>query len=140
MALSIAPRRESEIQRAILTYLRTVPGVVAWRQNVGTASGEHKARRWFVRYGFPGLSDILGWVDFCRFPGPERGQARAISCAGKGMYHVPRFLAIEVKRPGGEPTAQQATFLACVREAGGLAFVATSVEDVVRELERSRGR
>lgn len=46
-----------------------------------------------------------------------------------------RFVAIEVKRPGvGVLTPLQEQFLHDVRAAGGIAFVAYSVDDVVREL------
>jgi len=45
-----------------------------------------------------------------------------------------RFVAIEVKRPGGKVTDGQREFLRKVTAAGGIAFVAYSVEDVVREL------
>lgn len=45
-----------------------------------------------------------------------------------------KFVAIEVKRPSCKLTALQEQFLHDVRAAGGIAFVAYSVEDVVREL------
>lgn len=45
-----------------------------------------------------------------------------------------RFVAIEVKRPKGKLTDGQERFLHNVRAAGGKAFVAYSVDDVVREL------
>jgi hypothetical protein len=132
MAITTA-RRETEIMRAILDYLAICPGVVAYRQNVGVVSTEHKGKRHFVRYGFPGMSDIGGWVDNCRYPAKGYG---VIECSGAGMYHVPRQLAIEVKRPGEKPSALQATYLDLVNKAGGLGFVATCVDDVIRALGR----
>lgn len=45
-----------------------------------------------------------------------------------------KFLAIEVKRDGREPTELQATFLEEVRRAGGIGFVARSVDDVIQAL------
>lgn len=45
-----------------------------------------------------------------------------------------RFLAIEVKRNGKEPTELQQAFLDAVKEAGGIAFVARSVDDVIAAL------
>ena len=45
-----------------------------------------------------------------------------------------RYVAIEVKRPGGKVSPEQAQFLQAVRQHGGLAFVAYSPDDVVREL------
>lgn len=41
-----------------------------------------------------------------------------------GMLRGGRFFAIEVKRPDEKPTAEQAAFLALVREAGGASGVA----------------
>ena len=46
-----------------------------------------------------------------------------------------RFVAIEVKRPGLQMTEKQEQFQHEVRAAGGIAFVAYSVDDVVRELD-----
>lgn len=46
-----------------------------------------------------------------------------------------RFLAIEVKRPGGKLTDDQVRFLAMINQAGGVAFKAESIRDVERELK-----
>lgn len=46
-----------------------------------------------------------------------------------------KFIAIEVKRPGGRLSPLQEQFLHDIRAAGGLAFVAYSIDDVVRELD-----
>ncbi len=45
-----------------------------------------------------------------------------------------RFVGIEVKRPGGKTTKLQEINLQEIRNAGGIAFVATSVEDVSEKL------
>ena len=52
-----------------------------------------------------------------------------------------RFLAIEVKSPGRQPTPDQAWFLGEVARANGIAFVAHSVEEVVEGLglEKTKG-
>jgi hypothetical protein len=42
-----------------------------------------------------------------------------------------RFVAIEVKRPGGRTTPEQERFLEAVRRHGGIAFVARSIDDVI---------
>ena len=118
-------RRESEIQKAVLAHLALVPGVVAFRMNTGAFSGEYKGRRRFVRFGKRGLSDIIGW----------RHEDMGVDDQGNWCsVSVARFLAIEIKKPGKPPTPEQAAFLAQVKAAGGLAFVATSVDDVVKEL------
>lgn len=46
-----------------------------------------------------------------------------------------KFVAVEVKKPGGKLSPLQEQFLHDVRTAGGIAFVAYSVDDVVRELK-----
>ncbi len=68
-------------------------------------------RRGGVSFGIKGAPDIVGIL-----PGG-------------------RFLAIEVKGPGGKASAEQVAFLAEITERGGLAFVAFSIDDVVRHLE-----
>ena len=45
-----------------------------------------------------------------------------------------RFVAIEVKRPGRRPTPRQAAELEAIRAAGGIALVATSLDEVVEAL------
>jgi len=45
-----------------------------------------------------------------------------------------RFLAIEVKKPGGKLTANQAVFLERISREGGIAFVAYGVDDVITRL------
>lgn len=45
-----------------------------------------------------------------------------------------RLLAIEVKKAGGKVSPEQQAFLDTVRDAGGLAIIAYSVDDVRREL------
>ena len=73
--------------------------------------GEGRDQR-AVRTGLcPGSSDLIGWT-------------------ADG-----RFCAVEVKRPGWRPTpswraSQQAAFIAAVAAAGGVAGIATSVEDL----------
>jgi len=120
-------RKEREIQAAILAFLRTVPGVVAWRNNTGAVSTGHR----FVRFGFRGASDIVGFTS---------GAVSSTATVPAALSHVTVkmpppspiaiFLAIEVKREGHYPTAEQQAFLDIVKQAGGIAICAHSVEDV----------
>ena len=52
-----------------------------------------------------------------------------------GILPNGRFLAIEVKSPAGKASEAQMSFLSEILQNGGLAFVARSVDDVVRCLE-----
>jgi hypothetical protein len=63
-----------------------------------------------MRFGFKGCPDIHGML---------RG--------GRALY-------IEVKRPSGKATPEQAEFLARAVEHGGCAFVARSIDDVTKGL------
>jgi hypothetical protein len=47
-----------------------------------------------------------------------------------------RFLAFEVKRPGGQPSARQMTEIATIRAAGGMAEVVHGLDEVIAVLER----
>jgi hypothetical protein len=103
---------EHAIQDAILRYL-AVDRRVAWAKRIN--SGAHTAEsvnakgkpvRRFVRYGFPGCSDILGQLT------------------------DGRLLAIECKSRRGKLTDEQAAFLITVQANGGVAFVARNIEDV----------
>jgi hypothetical protein len=68
-------------------------------------------KHWSGVMGKSGVSDIIGCL-------PPDG----------------RLLCIEVKRPGGKLSKEQAQFLEDVNEAGGLAFVAYSTRDVIEKL------
>lgn len=112
---------EAEIQRDVLQYLK-YDGQVAWahRFNVGahawSSVGEDgKIKRHFVRYAFPGCSDIIGQM--------KDG----------------RFLAVEIKSAKGRLTEDQKQFLAVVRQNGGVALTVRSVSDTIQGLENEAG-
>jgi len=100
---------ESAIQTQILTYLGHKQ-VFVWRNNSGALINP-KGRP--VRFGRPGSADILGL---------QRGTGR--------------FIAIEVKKPDTlkSLTDLQRGFLEDIHDYGGLAGVATCLEDVDRIL------
>ena len=102
--------KESEIQRAILDLL-TAKRVLAFRMNTGAMSGEHMGKTWFMRFGSPGMADI---VTFPRF------------------MHKP--LWIEVKTAKGKQSELQKSFQLLVEEHGHRYIVARSVDDVLAVL------
>lgn len=111
MPTPVQPRKNARTESAcLLEVLKALRGhpAVAWveRQN----SGAFKDGNRFVRFGWPGCADILG------------------------QLRDGRFLAVEVKAPGGRLSEAQAFFLDRVRAAGGVAFVASSAADVFRNL------
>lgn len=114
---------ERDVQSAILTMLRLHPKV-AWAYRVNTGAmvvpeteredengRKRRTKRRFVRFMFPGCSDIIGQM--------KDG----------------RFLAIECKRPGARTEAQrfeaQAQFLTLVKASGGVAGMAYSIEQAM---------
>lgn len=84
---------------------------VVWRQNTGGV----KIGRSFVRFGIPGLPDLMGW----HFPTGVR-------------------VAIEVKTAEGVMNPNQKKHMDLAQATGCIAFVARSYQDVEREL-KSRG-
>ena len=105
------PRTNSRPEAAalveVLKALRTHPAV-AWceRMNTGAATVEGR----FIRFGFKGCPDVLGQL--------KDG----------------RLLGVEVKAQAGRLRPEQALFLERIRCAGGVAFVARDLRDVLRGL------
>ena len=98
--------KEKEIQDSIREYLSLI-GAVPIRINSGGIAASYGGKRRFVKFNdTPGVSDLL------------------VCLHG-------RFVAIEVKRPkGSKILPDQLAFLDSIRQAGGIAFIAKSIEDV----------
>jgi hypothetical protein len=103
----IPPPLERDVLADVLAALKLHPRV-AWAHRFNTGAMEVDGR--CIRFAFAGCSDILGQL-------------------ADG-----RFLAVEVKRPGSQPTPAQQTFLLNVARHGGCAFVARSAADVWKAL------
>lgn len=114
--------RESAIQNAILMLGRGA--VRLFRNQVGHY--ELKDGRHLSSGLCKGSADLIGWRSVTITPDMV-GQRYAVFCA------------VEVKRPGEKPTPEQRAFLAAVQDAGGLAGVATSVEEAQQILGGSNG-
>ncbi len=89
------------------------------------------------------LQKIFAWVNTSTgIYDPTRGCFRKLNGRGQrkgtsdvlGIYKG-RPLAIEIKRPGGKPTDDQVRFIEDFKTHGGIAFVATSIEDVIKHLQ-----
>ena len=107
------PRTNSRPEAAalveVLKAVRAHP-LVAWaeRQNSGAATVGGR----FIRFGWPGCPDVLGQL--------KDG----------------RLLGVEVKAQAGRLRTEQALFIERIRAAGGVAFVARDLRDVLRELSK----
>lgn len=101
---------EIDIQRAIVDALKRHPKVsFVGRFNRGSAiRTDAKGRGYYTKFNsVPGFPDLHGMLK-----------------GGASWY-------IEVKRPGGVTTEEQADFLAGIKRDGGLAGIAMSVEDAL---------
>ena len=94
----------------VLKALNTHPAV-AWCERMNSGAARIGAR--FVRFGFKGCPDVLG------------------------QLRDGRLLGVEVKAKTGRLRPEQTIFLERIRGAGGVAFVARDLRDVLRELEKS---
>ncbi|KKM77534.1 hypothetical protein LCGC14_1369090 [marine sediment metagenome] len=109
--MAIPKQTETQLVRVCLEWL-SMEGVLAWRQNTGAWVSTYKGKRSVVRYGIPGMSDILGVL-------PDG-----------------RFLAIECKLPGREATIEQERFHARIDASGGLGIVVHTLDELQDAFER----
>ena len=113
-----AGARESDMQRACLDLLALHPSIDVWRQNTAGVRREvmdkrtRQKRTFWSFVGRKGVSDIVGMT-----------------------VNGAKWVAIEVKRPGEEPTDDQSEFLANVTKRGGYACWVDSVEQLDAQLK-----
>lgn len=100
---------ESAILAGCLQLLAVHPKV-AWAERMNTGAMKLEGR--FIKFGFPGLSDIIG------------------------QLKTGAFLAVEVKRAGKLPTSHQNAFLGRVNLAGGFGCHVDSVDRLAMLLAR----
>jgi VRR-NUC domain len=101
--------KESDVLSSCLQYLR-LSGIFAWRSNnTGVFDPARKCFRSFR--GLKGVSDLLG------------------------VLADGRLLAVETKRAGNRPTAEQQAFLDEVNRRGGVGLWVTSVHELAAALE-----
>lgn len=103
---------EASILKAIMQLLKVHPKVArVWRQNSGTFVKQYGDKTHYIRSNTAkGMSDIMG------------------------ILKDGRTLAVEVKSRTGIVAEHQQDFLDSITSAGGVAFVARSVDDVVTKL------
>lgn len=105
---------EKDIQNQILEYYGYGKRYRLARMNSGGMHGSYtdksgRTKKRFMRFNhWPGISDIIGIQ------------------MGTG-----RWVALEVKQPGGKPTELQQTFLDEITEFGGIAGCVHSVDEAI---------
>jgi VRR-NUC domain len=110
---------ETQLLAAIRKACGREPGLVLWRNNVGTARYSSARGATQVRYGLiAGAADLIGIVT---------------TSSGLG-----RFIALEVKAPRGRLRPAQRQFLELVTGLGGFAAVVRSVDDAVDSVRLAR--
>jgi hypothetical protein len=106
-------RPEAAALAEVLKAVRAHP-LVAWAERQNSGAVRNGGR--FIRFGWPGCPDVLG------------------------QLRDGRLLGVEVKAPKGKPSLEQTLFLERIRGAGGVAFIARDLRDVLRELGPMHGR
>lgn len=101
----IKPRKETDIKRAIIRYLKYRGCLVIPYRNVGIFKRDTGK---YIPSSQLGISDLLG------------------------LTHEGKFFAIEVKMPGNRLTLHQEKFLEVVRSFGCIGIVAYSVDDCIK--------
>jgi VRR-NUC domain-containing protein len=102
------PATESALVTACLQLL-ALRGVFAWRNNQGVIPSPDGRYRRFR--GLRGVSDIIG------------------------VLADGRFLALEVKLPGGRLTPEQKAFIDAIQSRGGVAGVVRSMDELARVID-----
>ena len=110
--------KESWVQTAIMEYL-SAKHILAFRMNTGAMKMDKR----FVRFGVPGMADILA------FPVQSFSYEIEVSSRKRTMsYTVPTW--IECKATKGVQSDLQKSFQKHVEEHGHRYVVARSIEDV----------
>ena len=105
-------RPEAAALVEVIKALRAHPAV-AWCERMNSGAVRIGGR--FVRFGWPGCPDVLGQL--------KDG----------------RLLGVEVKGPAGRLRPEQTVFIGRIRDAGGVAFVARDLRDLLSELNQLKG-
>jgi hypothetical protein len=114
---------EGAILKQILDYL-VAKHVLAFRMNTGAMQSEHNGKKRVMRFGTPGMADILA---FPKIKKPDLTNWGKLNCAS---YEVPIVLWIEVKAPKGRQGELQKSFQAQVEAEGHKYILAFSSDDL----------
>lgn len=130
--LTIPPMKEKDLQRLVLDWL-SAHRIWHIRLNTGAMSGSHKGKKWFVKFGKPGMADILVhmWKP-CSRVCPGSG---VFSCGRDYYWKEPLTIWIELKAKRGVQSPAQKEFQQEVEAHGMKYILARSLEDVQQAIQ-----
>ena len=110
---------EGAILKSCLDYL-AAKHILAFRMNTGAMAAEHNGKKRFMRFGTPGMADILAfpkrWID-------------QFHVHGHWEYELPCW--IECKTETGRQSELQKSFQKQVEENGHRYLIARGVDDLI---------
>ena len=116
--------KEHDIQTQILEFLK-LKGIVAWRSNTGASVFRNKGKNYFVRFGIPGQADITGIL-------PD---GRRLEIEVKTPEELEKIRSGKIPPSKRQHIAEQKLFLKIINENNGVAFFASSVEQLINKLK-----
>ena len=119
MSIRIA---ETQVLNAVLDLLQALR-VVAFRMNTGMMRAEHKGKIRIIRFGVPGMADLLAIPTV-------RGKFKGLDVC----WCEPWFL--ECKSASGRQSAAQRSFQKQVTGAGAQYFIIRSADELEDHLRR----
>jgi len=112
---------EAAILKSILIYLQA-RHVLAFRQNVGAVEAVYHGNSRFMRFGVPGMADVLAFPYWL------------MSSKADNVIKIIKPLWIEVKTATGKQSDLQKSFQQQVESHGHKYVIARSIEDVEEAL------
>src|SRR3990167_6155960 len=107
--------KESDLQKKIMDYLRLKHKALVFKhRNVGIFK-KNTGKYIPLSFGEKGISDIIGCL-------PPDG----------------KMIAVEVKSNTGVPSKEKVEFLDKVKENGGIAILAYTIDEVIEKLENNK--
>lgn len=116
---------EAQTQKLILDWL-AAKGILAFRMQTGATMSSYNGRTRMVRYGVPGMADVLA------FP-----RSLDYVYQGQSRHKADPVVWIECKAPKGKQSDLQKSFQQQVESHGHRYIVVTTLDDVIAALEGS---
>ena len=121
---SLPAPTEAQTQKAIMEYL-AAKGVLCFRMNSGAVLASYNGKTRMVRYGVPGMADVLAFPTIFKHDLTIFGKIEGLG------YHEQVALWIEVKGPKGVQSDLQKSFQQQVEAHGHRYVLAKSLDDVI---------